>query len=189
MRLITDEQWEKIRLRLEVELHLYKAASPMDLEELSLAMAKFGTDSLLKSVLIDLGYNRKITMFANDFSQIVWRDPRESPAKVYQLEMVRYSNGIDEWGDVNPGYTVDVTTHCYCIDRTTPRGYFVAGRFVGIGWLKQSWLPSEELARKSFINLKQQHLKHLRRKISDVETALVIANNRMKRVPSSDIRC
>lgn len=174
---ITDSQWELIRLRMEVEMRLYEVSSPMDFPELRASMSKFGTAEQLKSVLTDLGMDRKITMFSNDYSQIVWRDSREAPAKVYRMDMVRYSNGFDEWGDPNPGHCIDVTTNWHCVDRTTPRGYIVDGKFVGIGWQKRSWLPSLELARASFINLKRVHLKRLQQKTQDVETALRIASN------------
>ena len=118
----------------------------------------------------------------------------------YRYEIVRYSNGVDEYGDSLPGYSVAVEVRDFMGLRHTPKGVWIKTwavngrneRFVLKDARKRYACPTKEEALDSFIARQRRRISILETQAKDSKTGMRIAEGLAARLfeqtsPSEEI--
>lgn len=95
---------------------------------------------------------------------------------LYRFDIVRYSNGVDQFDEPLPGHTVGLSCNEYPIVRRTPKGVWIdrgcMQKFVLLTATKQWACETKELAAESFLRRKVKQIQILRAQIADAEEAM-----------------
>jgi hypothetical protein len=98
----------------------------------------------------------------------------------YRYEIVRYSNGVDEYDNPLPGYSVAVEVRDFMVSRHTPKGVWIKTwaeneRFVLKDARKRYACPTKEEALDSFIARQRRRISILETQAKDSKTGMRIA--------------
>lgn len=98
---------------------------------------------------------------------------------LYRYDEVRYSNGIDQWDDPLPGYTLRLELSKYAILKNTPKGAWIDlyshgtdKKFVNLTANKKFACRTEEDAKVSFMARKERQIKILEAQLHQARLAL-----------------
>jgi hypothetical protein len=105
----------------------------------------------------------------------------------YRYEIVRYSNGVDEFDDPLPGHSVAVEVRDFMVLRHTPKGVWIetwAGdkRFVLKDARKRYACPTKEEALDSFIARQRRRVSILEAQAQDSRIGMQIAKELVARL-------
>jgi hypothetical protein len=98
----------------------------------------------------------------------------------YRYEIVRYSNGVDEFDDPLPGHSVAVEVRDFMVSRHTPKGAWIKTysgdeRFVLKDARKRYACPTKEEALDSFIARQRRRISILEAQAEDSKIGIRIA--------------
>lgn len=106
----------------------------------------------------------------------------ESREQYYRYVDGRYSNGVDEYGNVIPGPGQPyIHCHSFIVVKHTPKGVWIEEfgrkRFILSTANKRFALPNKEEAMISFLARKRRQLTILKAQVSHVEQVIIIGTN------------
>ena len=105
---------------------------------------------------------------------------------LYRYEDVRYSNGVDQFDNPLPRYTLRLILREYPIVRATPKGAWINNygdkKFVNLTANKKFACSTKDGAKESFIARKTRQIKILKAQLHQAESALTLFNPELENI-------